>query len=94
MQLPLGCHVMQIEERLAAIEGMLRTLLEQRTVKQHYTTVEVAEMLGKSSYSVREWCRLGRLNGLKRESGRGNSLEWVISHEELERYRQHGLLRA
>jgi hypothetical protein len=61
-------------------------------LKQCYTPVEVADILGKRSYTVREWCRNGRVNATKRSTGRGDALEWEISHEELERIRNHGLL--
>lgn len=83
-----------LEQRLESIESMLKTLIEQRTVKSHYTTAEVAEIIGRSNYTVREWCRGGRLNSMKKASGRGDSLEWTIPHEELDRYRSAGLLPA
>jgi len=43
---------------------------------------------------VRNYCRLGRLRAAKKRSGRGAHPEWVLSHEELERYRKEGLLDA
>ena len=74
------------------MESMLATLVQQKTIKDWYTTTEVATLLGKAEFTVREWCRLGRVNADKRDCGRGNSLEWIISHEELMRIRNHGLL--
>jgi hypothetical protein len=83
---------MSTDERLDRIEAMLRTLIEHRTVKDFYTTAEIAEMLSRAEWTVREWCRLGRVNADKRPCGRGRSQEWIISHAELERIRNEGLL--
>jgi transposase len=81
-----------IEERLERIEEVLRALVEQRTVKEWYSTAEAAKILGKAEWTVREWCRLGRVNADKRPYGRGKSLEWIISYSEIERIRNEGLL--
>ncbi len=80
-------------EQLNRIEDMLRTLLHDREVKkQFYSTAEVAQILGKAEFTVREWARLNRINADKRQTGRGTSLEWMISYEELQRIRNEGLL--
>jgi hypothetical protein len=71
---------------------MLRVLVEQRTLKDWYTTAEAARILERAEWTVREWCRLGRVNADKRPCGRGRSQEWIISHEELQRIRNEGLL--
>ncbi len=81
----------QILERLERIESLLASLVEQRQVQQWYDTKTTAKILGKSAYSVREWCRLGRVHAEKRMCGRGTSKEWMISHEELERVKSVGL---
>jgi hypothetical protein len=78
--------------RLEKIEVALLTLIEQRQVQDWYDTRTAAQILGKSAYSVREWCRLGRVHADKRSCGRGTSKEWMISHEELMRIRSEGLL--
>ena len=82
-----------VVERLERIEAALATLVGQRTVKDWYSTAEVAELLGRAEFTVREWCRLGRVRAEKRSCGRGLSQEWIISHAELLRIRNHGLLR-
>lgn len=81
-----------LTERLARIEETLTLLLRQRTVKEWYTTAEVAALLHKAEYTVREWCRLSRIHSEKLPHGRGNEGEWRIAHEELVRYDREGLL--
>ena len=78
--------------RLAKIEALLASLVEQRTVKEWYSTAEVATLLGKAEFTVREWCRLGRVHAEKKKSGRGVAGEWIVSHAELIRLRNEGLL--
>jgi hypothetical protein len=83
---------LDLSERLERIETLLESLLEQRTVKEWYTTTETAKIVGKSEYTVREWCRLGRIHASKRQYARGAYPEWRISHEELTRIKNEGLL--
>jgi len=83
----------QVLERLERIESLLTSLVRERTIKEWYTVAEVAETLGKAGFTVREWCRLGRVYASKRACGRGNSQEWIIAHEELTRIRNEGLLQ-
>lgn len=82
----------EILQRLERIETVLRSLTEQRQVQDWYDTQTAAEILGRSPYSVREWCRLGRVQAEKRACGRGRSKEWMISHRELTRIKSEGLL--
>lgn len=81
-----------IEDRLSRMEEMLITLVKRQTVKDWYTTEEFARLAGKAEFTVREWCRLGRINADKRRSGRGAFAAWVVSHGELLRYEREGLL--
>ena len=83
---------MTIEERLDRIEAMLAVLVERQTVREWYTTEQVAQLVGKSEFTVREWCRLGRIHAEKRRTGRGAHPAWIISHEELQRFQREGLL--
>lgn len=78
--------------RLTKIETLLASLIEQRTVKDWYSTAEVASLLGKAEFTVREWCRLGRVRAEKKKSGRGAAGEWIVSHTELTRIRNEGLV--
>jgi DNA-directed RNA polymerase specialized sigma24 family protein len=79
-------------DRLEKIEAMLVLLAEKQTAKDWYTTDEIARIVGKAEFTVREWCRLGRMRAEKRMSGRGAFPAWVISHHELLRYQREGLL--
>ncbi|HJT78700.1 MAG TPA: helix-turn-helix domain-containing protein [Gemmataceae bacterium] len=71
---------------------MLAALVERQTAKDWYTTAEFAQLVGKAEFTVREWCRHGRLKAEKRISGRGAYPAWVVSHAELLRYQREGLL--
>jgi hypothetical protein len=81
-----------LEERLARMEADLKLLIKQHNTKDWYTPAEAAAILGKTELTVREWCRLGRVHAQKRACGRGLSRGWIISHAELDRIRNHGLL--
>ena len=81
-----------ILERLERIENALSVLVELRTVKDFYSTDEVAAILGKAEFTVREWCRRHRIHAQKRRSGRGKHQSWTIAHEELQRIQREGLL--
>ena len=83
----------QVCERLDRIEGILRRLVQEQVAQKFYSTAEVAKRLGKAEFTVREWCRQQRIHAVKRPCGRGNSQEWMISHDELLRIQAEGLLR-
>jgi transposase len=82
----------QVLDRLGRIEDALDQLLQRSTVREYYSTAEVAKLLGKAEFTVREWCRLNRIYAQKRQTGRGRAKEWMISHQELTRIRNEGLL--
>lgn len=88
--------LLMIDERLARSESMVEevrdVLKNQRPQKEWYSVPELAALLGKAEFTVREWCRLGRVHADKRQCGRGNSQEWIVSHEELTRFQNQGLL--
>src|SRR5208283_4125967 len=83
---------MTVEERLEKIEAMLVVLVERQAVREWYTTHEFARMVGKAEFTIREYCRLGRLRAEKRGSGRGAYPAWVISQSEFMRFQRDGLL--
>lgn len=81
-----------ISDRLEGIEQMLYQILKQERFQQHYSVAEFAVLVERAEFTVREWCRLGRLNANKKTSGRGPHKGWVISHAELLRFQRDGLL--
>jgi len=83
---------LDIERRLEKIEALLVVLVERQQVRDWYTVEEFARMAGRSEFTCREYCRLGRINAEKRMSGRGAYASWVISHAEVQRYQREGLL--
>jgi hypothetical protein len=85
---------LDLRDRFERIERMLNELLQQRQVaKEWYTVEEIARLLEKSAYTVREeWCNRGRINARKSFNRAGRSNEWVIAHAELLRYQREGLL--
>lgn len=89
-----ACHNLDgdLLGRLIRIESALDQLLRQHTLKEWYTTEEVASIVHKAPFTVREWCRLGRINATKRDCGRGSAKEWIISRDEVMRIQTEGLL--
>jgi transposase len=83
---------MTVDEKLDRIVSMLVALAEREQVREWYSTGQVAQLLGKSEYTVREWCRTGRANATKKSSGRGAHASWTVSHMELLRLQREGLL--
>jgi hypothetical protein len=83
---------MRLRERLERIEAMLAVLVERQQGREWYTTQQFGQAVGKSEFTIREYCRLGRLKAEKRQSGRGAYPQWVLSHAELLRFQREGLL--
>ena len=79
--------------RIEADLGQVRAaVVEKPPTKEWYTPDEVAKILGKSKLTIREHCRFGRINAKKRQAGRGATSEWAISHAEVTRIQNEGLL--
>lgn len=88
--------LLSIDDRLSRFEPIVAELhqiaKEATPVKEWYSVSEISGILGKAEFTVREWCRLGRVNASKRDCGRGKSQEWIVSLEELKRIQNEGLL--
>lgn len=88
--------ISSLEQKLERIEEWLVCIAESRqetvTHREFYGVAEFAKLVNKSEYTVREWCRLCRINAEKCESGHGEYKSWKIAADELARYRNHGLL--
>jgi hypothetical protein len=82
----------ELLERLKHIEELLIAQSENQRAKEFYSVEDVAKIMDRSEYCVREWCRGNRIHATKAGYGRGRSFEWRISHEELCRLRSEGLL--
>jgi hypothetical protein len=83
---------MTLEERLERIEQILVSLVERERTREFYSVEEFARIVGRAEFTCREWCRHGRINAEKKESGRGAYASWAISHVELIRFQRDGLL--
>jgi hypothetical protein len=83
-----------LEQLIRRLDRIEQLLLDQRSVREWYGTEEFAERVGKAEFTVREWCRHGRIRAEKRKSGRGRFCAWAISHDEFLRYQREGLLPA
>jgi excisionase family DNA binding protein len=81
-------NIDSMNDKLDRLTEIVEELIRQKSVKDWYTTAEVAEILRKSDYTVREYCRKGQVNAMKASNGRG----WLISQEELNRLRNFGPL--
>src|SRR5690606_32946043 len=81
-------------ERLRALEASLTTI--ESTVaagastvppvpREYYSVPEFATEVHRCEYTVREWCRMGRIHAEKCDSGRGDAKGWKIPASELQR---------
>lgn len=89
-------------DRFASLEEMVTTIEQSiastdaandpSPAREYYSVLEFAGLVGRGEYTVREWCRMERINAEKCETGRGDAKSWKIPADELARYRDHGLL--
>jgi hypothetical protein len=84
----LMAHLTALNTKMDQIFDKLTGPREDRSC---YTVEETAEKIGRRPYTVREWCRSGRINATKRVERRGGAELWSVSAAELTRYRNEGL---
>jgi hypothetical protein len=85
-------RAMTLDERLEKIELLLVSLVERERTREWYSVEEFSRIVGRAEFTCREYCRHGRINAVKKESGRGAYASWAISHTELLRFQKEGLL--
>lgn len=88
----LHAPLVEIVRRLDAIERRLERLSRPAETAEWFSIEEFARRVSRSTYSVREWARLGRIRAVKKATGSGPHRPWVISSEELARFQREGLL--
>ena len=81
-------NVPDLLDRLDRIETLLAELIQQKTQKEWYSTADLAALTSRAEFTVREWCRLGRITAEKEAHGRKH--EWRVSHQEVQRILNHG----
>jgi excisionase family DNA binding protein len=91
---PLALALERMEALAAQFIAEVRTintkvdaLMEAQTIKERYSPAEIALLLGRSDYTVREWCRKRQIPAEKTANGR----DWIISHETLLRLKNREL---
>ena len=82
----------ELAARLARLEVEVSLLSGSALPRAVYTVDEFAKRVARAPYTVREWCRLGRIRATRQATGCGPYRTWVIGHAELVRYQQEGLL--
>lgn len=92
----LSSGLAEVAARQSRLETILSEIRDglgsQAIIKEYYTTAETAAVLGKATFTVRQWARLRRINAEKTHAGRGLDAEWRISHAEIKRIQNEGLL--
>lgn len=86
----LGTKIDVLAHRVHHLERKIDALLVGRVEKSVYSTEEVALLVRRASWTVREWCRHGRVRAKKHPG----TDKWFISAEELRRVQTEGLLPA
>lgn len=74
---------------LKTVVVQCRELLEILMLRQsrtHYTVAEFAKVTGWSEYSVREWCKSGKIKADKTKERHGAYATWRIPHSERVRF--------
>ena len=87
--LPALAELREVMPLLAEIRCLLAA---PQAAREWYSVEEAAKLLGKSAYTVREYCREGRINARKRSERRGGAELWNVSAAEITRIKDEGFL--
>ena len=87
----------QLSDQLDALKGQMQEL--RRSLQTHatdeptsYDIATASIRLRRAKFTLREWCRNGRITAYRSNSGRGPYSEWRIPAEAIRYYEAHGLL--
>ena len=80
------------EQRLERIEALLADPVRREPARDGYSVEPFARLVGRSAFTCREWCRLGRIAARKKASGRGAHAARAVSRQEWMRYQSQGML--
>ena len=86
----IACRMMQL--LTPVLEDMFRQMNQHKVVKESYTIDEVAKRLGRSEWTVRQWCNKGQVPDSVKVPGKGRTGEWRIPHEAVTRLESQGPL--
>lgn len=84
-----------VREQLQRIESQLRLLVtshERGLEKEFYTVKELALRTGRAEFTVRAWCRTGRVRATRVRGPAGMLGAFKISRDEVARMEKEGLL--
>lgn len=82
--------ILDLKEHMARLEDRLPEKVGE--TPQVFSVIEAAKLLRRKPFTVREWCRQGRIRCHRAESGRGPYTEWRIPMESIRAYQANGLL--
>lgn len=80
------------QDQLDRIESLLRFMADTQQRKDWYSCEEFSRLVSLAPFTIRKYCRDGRLAAQKRGIRRGQADEWVLSHAEYLRFERDGLL--